>query len=96
MVLGSDYKNTLLKYISHDQLPSFLGGTCTCAHMSGGCVPSPFEHMVANHSAFRYKTSLKKSKAEHEHLIKLQESNTVNFKYEAKSKISFTILKDSK
>jgi hypothetical protein len=28
-IKGSDYKKTLLKYVDADQLPDFLGGTCT-------------------------------------------------------------------
>ncbi|CAO3634867.1 unnamed protein product [Cunninghamella echinulata] len=39
-ILGKDYKDCLLKYIDSDSLPDFLGGSCTCKHMQGGCVPS--------------------------------------------------------
>ncbi|KAI7904987.1 CRAL-TRIO domain-containing protein [Cokeromyces recurvatus] len=37
-VLGSDFQSVLLNYIDADSLPSFLGGTCKCEHMPGGCV----------------------------------------------------------
>ncbi|KAI8333430.1 CRAL-TRIO domain-containing protein, partial [Chlamydoabsidia padenii] len=39
-ILGTDYQSTLLEYIPAENLPSYLGGTCTCDHMPGGCVPS--------------------------------------------------------
>ncbi|KAI8349238.1 CRAL-TRIO domain-containing protein [Mortierella sp. GBAus27b] len=39
-ILGKDYKSILLKHIDEENLPDFLGGTCTCSHMPGGCVPS--------------------------------------------------------
>ncbi|KAJ1552115.1 hypothetical protein HK405_012600, partial [Cladochytrium tenue] len=38
-ILGSDFKDVLLKYIDPESLPEFLGGTCTCSHMPNGCVP---------------------------------------------------------
>ncbi|ORZ02235.1 CRAL-TRIO domain-containing protein [Syncephalastrum racemosum] len=39
-ILGKDYKEVLLQHIAAENLPDFLGGTCTCSHMPGGCVPS--------------------------------------------------------
>lgn len=97
MVLGSDYKNTLLKHISHDQLPSFLGGSCTCAHMAGGCVPCPAEKIPGDHQAHRYKNILKKSKPSHEHIVKLQESSPVNFKYDCQANnINFELIHGTK
>lgn len=29
-----------MQQIPAENLPSFLGGDCTCSHMPGGCVPS--------------------------------------------------------
>jgi hypothetical protein len=38
-VLGSNFQSDLLEYIDADSLPDFLGGTCKCNHIPGGCVP---------------------------------------------------------
>jgi hypothetical protein len=38
-ILGSDFQKTLLEYISADNLPVKYGGSCTCSHMSTGCIP---------------------------------------------------------
>ncbi|KAI7875482.1 CRAL/TRIO domain-containing protein [Lichtheimia hyalospora FSU 10163] len=39
-ILGKDFKDVLLQQIPAENLPTFLGGDCTCSHMPGGCVPS--------------------------------------------------------
>ncbi|RKO90219.1 CRAL-TRIO domain-containing protein, partial [Blyttiomyces helicus] len=39
-ICGSDFKEVLLEHVEAENLPDFLGGTCTCSHMKGGCVPS--------------------------------------------------------
>jgi len=35
-ILGSDYQDVLLKLVDAENLPSSLGGKCTCSHV-GGC-----------------------------------------------------------
>ncbi|KAJ1952873.1 hypothetical protein EC988_003320 [Linderina pennispora] len=39
-ILGKNYSSALLKQVPPQNLPAFLGGTCRCSHMPGGCVPS--------------------------------------------------------
>eukprot|EP00455_Lapot_gusevi_P031720 TRINITY_DN344_c0_g2_i6.p2 TRINITY_DN344_c0_g2~~TRINITY_DN344_c0_g2_i6.p2 ORF type:complete len:253 (-),score=82.20 TRINITY_DN344_c0_g2_i6:605-1363(-) len=46
-VLGSDYKQQLLKTIDADQLPVYLGGTCQCA--DANCVGAQQRQMVREH-----------------------------------------------
>ncbi|KAI8921080.1 CRAL-TRIO domain-containing protein [Powellomyces hirtus] len=41
-ILDSNYQDVLLQHIDPENLPEFLGGTCKCSHMPGGCVPSPY------------------------------------------------------
>ncbi|KAI9318232.1 CRAL-TRIO domain-containing protein, partial [Dichotomocladium elegans] len=36
----SETPKVLLEYIAPENLPSFLGGSCTCEGVPGGCVPS--------------------------------------------------------
>ena len=35
-ILGTDYKKKIFEYIDPENLPSFLGGTCTCPQAPGG------------------------------------------------------------
>ncbi|KAF7725780.1 cytosolic factor, phosphatidylinositol/phosphatidylcholine transfer protein [Apophysomyces ossiformis] len=53
-ILGSNYKDTLLEQIPQENLPSFLGGSCTCEHMPGGCVPSHSKNSVTRPFTLNY------------------------------------------
>ena len=37
-VLGDKYLDSLLELIDIENIPSFLGGKCTCSHIEGGCL----------------------------------------------------------
>lgn len=84
-ILGSDYKDVLLKHIDHDQLPSFLGGSCTCAHMDGGCVPKATATSVGDPEAYRYEASLKKHETIHEHQVTLSKPATIHYKFSSET-----------
>ena len=36
--LGYKYQAKLLEYVDAENLPSILGGACTCSHITGGCL----------------------------------------------------------
>ena len=39
-IIGWNYLPTLLEHVNEEDLPSFLGGKCTCSEFEGGCIRS--------------------------------------------------------
>lgn len=39
-ILGSGFMTTLENFLDRDDIPSFMGGNCTCSHVEGGCLNS--------------------------------------------------------
>ncbi len=39
-IVGANYRPYLLEHFEAKNLPTFLGGTCVCAHIAGGCLES--------------------------------------------------------
>lgn len=54
-LLGKDYKEKVFEYIDPDNLPTFLGGNCTCPHIPGGCLYSDIGPWNPEGKRFRYK-----------------------------------------
>lgn len=76
-ILGSNFQSVLLEYIDAENLPDFLGGTCRCQHMPGGCVPNvPKEKFVPTdqneHVATVYNTSIMEAAFSDKSLSKIQ------------------------
>ncbi len=96
-VLSSDYKSVLLQHISHDNLPSFLGGSCTCSHMDGGCLPTRSTSLdKGNPQAFRYTTVLKKVNDAHVHELQIIQKTRLNFEFESQIPVTFVIKNDQR
>ena len=53
-LLGKDYKEKVLEYIDADNLPTFLGGNCTCPHIPGGCLYCDIGPWNPEGKRFRY------------------------------------------
>jgi hypothetical protein len=92
-VLGSDYAQVLNDHIDHHQHPSFLGGSCTCSHMDGGCVPpTRGEKTPANPDGYRFTKALKKSSNSHSHDVHVAEhGSTLTFQYTSSTALTLEI-----
>lgn len=93
-ILGSNYKSVLLEHIDHDQLPSFLGGSCTCGHTDGGCVPKSNETNKGNANAFRFEASLYKADKKHDHEVTLASESALHFKFASQYAWKLSILNE--
>jgi hypothetical protein len=91
--MGSDYKSKLSEIINHDQLPVYLGGSCTCAHMDGGCCPSP-EELRTNYGdpqAPRNETTFKGNQNKHMLSVTIRAPGMIKFRYECTAVCSMEI-----
>jgi hypothetical protein len=97
IIMGSDYKDVLNEIIHHDQLPAYLGGSCTCAHMDGGCCPSPDElrTVYGDPQAPRNVTLLKGNNNTHIFPVKIKFPGFIKFKYEGTATCVMEVLDDS-
>jgi hypothetical protein len=90
-VLGSDYAKVLNKDIDHHQFPDFLGGSCTCSHLDGGCVPPTKNSVKGDTDAFLFKMAMKKSSNTHEHEVAMPEGGKLNFKFASSAEFKLEI-----
>ena len=68
-VMGSNYQSVLLEHIDAENLPSFLGGTCTCAHVEGGCMFSnagPWQDYVTINKRIYHKSEIEQAKGQND------------------------------
>jgi len=68
-IVGSNYQQVLLEAIDAENLPEFLGGTCTCSHVEGGCINSdtgPWQDYVLINNRPRHKDELLSTEQEEE------------------------------
>ena len=94
-ILGSDYQSVLLKYITIDNLPKFLGGSCTCAHMDGGCCPNPSNtSLKGNILAYGHEWTLSKTYSLHQHEISVLDKGELEYRFQLSTPITFKIYKD--
>ena len=60
-IMGSNYRPVLLEHIDAENLPEFLGGTCTCSHVEGGCMRSnagPWNDYVVINKRIKHKAEI--------------------------------------
>ena len=66
-VMGSNYRSVLLEHIDAENLPTFLGGTCTCSHVEGGCMFSdagPWQDYVCINRRIYHKSEIEQGKGQ--------------------------------
>ena len=60
-IIGSNYRPILLENIDAENLPEFLGGTCTCPDVQGGCLYSnagPWNDYVVVNKRIKHKSEV--------------------------------------
>jgi hypothetical protein len=74
----------LLEAISAENLPDFLGGTCTCSHVQGGCMNSdagPWEDYVVVNKRIMHKNEVEEEKKEEEEPQEFYNENIFKFQF---------------
>lgn len=60
-ILGTNYLSTLEEFVVIDELPTFLGGKCTCNGFPGGCLarePGPWDDYEIYQNTIRRKRNI--------------------------------------
>ena len=68
-IIGSNYREVLLENIDAENLPDFLGGTCTCSHVEGGCLYSragPWNDYIVIDRQIKHKDEVERERQEEE------------------------------
>jgi len=66
-IVGSNFREVLLEHVDAENLPDFLGGTCTCSHVEGGCLFSragPWNDYVVINRQIKHKDEVEREKQE--------------------------------
>ena len=75
-IIGANYRPVLLEHIDAENLPEFLGGTCTCSHVEGGCLYSdagPWNDYVVINRRIKHKEEVEREAAEEQERLRKEQ-----------------------